>query len=280
MEHATRRWSCLQAASIGAALMLSGCAFPLFNVEYRSEPKRLAYTASSPRRAPAAEAPPARMRAKRLETPKLGPRKSSVLDPTPLEPNPPAPVGSCYALLDRASVRYERVESATPGVEQAVRLRGAIRGVTFEGLDGNNKVNAVLDCRLALALVDWAPELRRAGVRKVDYYSMYRPGARVNGNGAVSGHAYGLAIDAARFELDSGVVLDILSDWEGRKLGEPPCPLRRDEASGSRLLRGVACRAADRNLFQVILTPHYNKAHANHLHLEIKPTAASSLYLR
>jgi hypothetical protein len=37
------------------------------------------------------------------------------------------------------------------------------------------------------------------------------------------------------------------------------------------LLRGVTCAAADRKLFQVVLTPHYNKAHENHVHLELKP---------
>jgi hypothetical protein len=267
------------AASIGAALLLSGCAFPLFNVEYRSAPKRFAYTSPARRRAAAEEAPPARTGAERLATPELGPRKSSVLDPTPLEPNEPAAVGSCFERLDRAGVRYERVDAATPGVKLAVRLRGPVAGVTFATMD-KSPVNAVLDCRLALALVDWARELRRAGVRKVDYYSMYRPGARIGGDGNVSSHAHGLAIDAARFELDSGVVLDVLSDWENRERGKAPCPLRRDEASGSRLLRGVACRAADRNLFQVILTPHYNKAHANHLHLEIKPASSDEVYLR
>jgi len=266
------------AASIGA-LLLSGCAFPLFNVEYRSAPKRFAYTTSQPRRGAAEEAPPARMGAERLTTPALGPRKNSVLDPTPLEPNAPAPVGSCYERLDRAGVRYERVEENTPGVKLAVRLRGPVRGVTFDTLD-KSRMNAVLDCRLALALVDWAPQLRRAGVRKVDYYSMYRPGARIGGNGDVSSHAHGLAIDAARFELDSGVVVDVLSDWENRERARAPCPLRRDEASGSRLLRGVTCKAADANVFQVILTPHYNKAHANHLHLEIKPSSNDSVYLR
>jgi len=129
----------------------------------------------------------------------------------------------------------------------------------------------VLDCRLALALVSWARDLRRAHVRRLEYYSMYRPGARIEGSGNVSGHAHAMAIDAARFELDSGVVLDVLTDWEDRERGGAPCPVRSDETKGSRVLRGVLCHAADRGLFQVILTPHYNHAHANHLHLERKP---------
>jgi hypothetical protein len=100
---------------------------------------------------------------------------------------------------------------------------------------------------------------------------MYRPGARVGGDGAVSGHAHGLAIDAARFTLNNGVVVDVLDDWEGRKRGQSPCPVRRDESSGSRLLRKVTCSAVDDKVFQVVLTPHYNQAHNNHVHLERKP---------
>ena len=100
---------------------------------------------------------------------------------------------------------------------------------------------------------------------------MYRPGARVGGDGGVSGHAHGLAIDAARFTLRDGVAIDVLDDWEGRKLGQDPCPVRSDEGSASRLLRKITCSAADSRLFQVVLTPHYNKAHGNHVHLEIKP---------
>jgi hypothetical protein len=145
-----------------------------------------------------------------------------------------------------------------------------VHGVWFEALD-NDRMHAVLDCRLGISLVSWARELRKAHVRRVEHYSMYRPGARVAGTGAISGHAHGLAIDAARFILDGGVVLDVLDDWEGRRHGQAPCPARRDESGGSRLLRSVTCSAVDSKLFQVVLTPHYNKAHENHVHLERKP---------
>jgi hypothetical protein len=34
------------------------------------------------------------------------------------------------------------------------------------------------------------------------------------------------------------------------------------------------CEAKDLRLFHAILTPHFNRAHSDHLHLEIKPDTA------
>lgn len=174
-------------------------------------------------------------------------------------------------MLRAEGIRFRMVSKAlAQGVHWPIRLTGPVAGVTFEPGDPDEKF-AVLDCRLALALHAWAGDLRRAGVRRVGYYSMYRPFARIGGGSRVSGHAHGMAIDAARFTLQNGAVLNVLEDWEGRDRGDAPCPPRADESSGGRLLRKITCSAADRNLFQVVLTPHYNSAHNNHVHLEIKP---------
>ena len=87
------------------------------------------------------------------------------------------------------------------------------------------------------------------GVARIEHYSIYRPGARVAGSGRESGHARGLAIDAARFYLQNGSVLDVLTDWEERDHGGSPCPRRPEEAWQSRLLRGIVCDAVDQQLF-------------------------------
>jgi hypothetical protein len=209
------------------------------------------------------------------------PRRASVvapIDPEPERNRPeraalsvPQHQADCYSELEAAGLRFTHLPSAAaPGVHWPIRLRGPVHGVQFEPLDPD-PVFTILDCRLGLSLAAWARDLRRAGVRRVDYYSMYRPGARIGGDRAASSHAYGMAIDAARFTLDSGVTLDVQEDWEGRKRGQSPCPVRTDESRGSRLLRSVTCSGIDRGLFQIALTPHYNKAHENHVHLERKP---------
>jgi hypothetical protein len=257
--------------------MAGGCAFPLFNVEERTRPRTLAYR---PPPAPDPATTPAKPHTAAAErpTPILGPRRSSVLDPRPRELSSEATASACHSTLRQAGVQFERIAEPTPGVRWPIRLRGPIRGVLFTVID-DNRTHAILDCRLALSLLAWAPDLRRARVRRVEHFSMYRPGARVGGNGPISGHAHGLAIDAAKFELDSGVVVDVLADWEERERGGDPCPMRNDESTSSRLLRKVTCRAVDKQLFEVVLTPHYNKAHANHLHLERK-LGADWMYVR
>jgi hypothetical protein len=219
---------------------------------------------------------PARQHAVAARTPLPKVRRlsdASVVAPDVPAPELPLPTSeaACHQALRGEGVRYSALPSAsTPGVSWPVRLQGPIAGVVFEPSE-NDPTYAVLDCRLALVLNEWAGELRRAGVRKVEYYSMYRPFARIAGSKRESGHAHGLAIDASRFTLRNGAVLTVLDDWEGRTRGDEPCPTRSDESSAGRLLRSVTCSAADRKLFQVVLTPHYNKAHDNHVHLEIKP---------
>jgi hypothetical protein len=39
-------------------------------------------------------------------------------------------------------------------------------------------------------------------------------------------------------------------------------------------LWGFVCDAAEQAMFNVILTPNFNKQHKNHFHLEITPDAA------
>lgn len=258
-----------------AGSCLGACLFPVIELEESSAPRQLAYPGSF-------RAAPAPNRAARLATPqpsaagKPAPEvRASVIAPDVPEPEPqpglPETVSACHRALHRNAVRFEALISQdAPGVRWPIRLLGPVRGVQFEPLDAAPQYT-VLDCRLAVALSQWAGVLKAAGVRRVHYFSMYRPGARVNGDGGVSGHAHGMAIDAARFTLRDGVEVGVLDDWEGRRLGQEPCPVRSDESAGSRLLRKLTCSAVDNKVFQVVLTPHYNKAHGNHVHLELKP---------
>ncbi|RYG18487.1 MAG: extensin, partial [Caulobacteraceae bacterium] len=72
-----------------------------------------------------------------------------------------------------------------------------------------------------------------------------------------SEHAKANALDVAGVTLKDGRTVSVLNDWRGEgPAGEP----------GSRFLHAVrdgACR-----LFSTVLTPDYNAAHANHLHID------------
>ena len=177
----------------------------------------------------------------------------------------------CRRLLERSSVAFEAVpDDAAPHVYEPVYLLSPLSGVSFGPKSGPSE-HGMVDCRLAVALLAWAPILQNAGITKVEHYSTYRPGARIARSSRSSGHARALAIDAARFHLEDGRVLDVDVDWDERERGGDPCKERRREDQGGRLLRGVVCEAVQRGLFQVVLTPHHDRAHQNHVHLELVP---------
>jgi hypothetical protein len=177
----------------------------------------------------------------------------------------------CRRLLERSRVSFEAVpDDAAPHVYEPVYLLSPLSGVSFGPKNGASE-HGMVDCRLAVALLAWAPILQNAGVVRVEHYSTYRRGARIARSSRSSGHARALAIDAARFHLEDGRVLDIDADWDERERGGDPCKSGRREDQAGRLLRGVVCEAVQRGLFQVVLTPHHDRAHQNHVHLELVP---------
>lgn len=215
--------------------------------------------------------------------PRLDPRAidedcATIVPPAVRRPGAPSASGRSIGDLDRdvcerelraLGVAFERVGSDDArGVAQAIRLAGAVDGVRIEPGEG---VHAVIDCRLAVALARWAPDLRAHGVARIEHVSIYRPNARVRGSRRVSGHAHALAIDALAFVLDDGTRLSVLESWRDRDRGEDPCAAHEADDDATRRMRGAICAAVQRDLFQVVLTPHHDAAHANHVHLEIRP---------
>jgi hypothetical protein len=63
----------------------------------------------------------------------------------------------------------------------------------------------------------------------------------------------------------------VLTDWTSRERGAPPCVHPEGELGPSAVLRRVVCRAIEADLFQVVVSPHHNDAHNNHVHLEVRP---------
>lgn len=180
---------------------------------------------------------------------------------------------TCYSLLKRYGVGFQVVsKKKATGVRMPIRLTGTIDG--FRITSRNKRVrNSYLDCRLAVAMVQWVNILSTYGFSSIEYSSIYRRNARVRGGSKISGHAHGLAIDIGKFTLGGQRTLDVLDDWVERDRGDDPCSKEYDEPVPSQLMRKAVCEAGAQKLFQVVLTPHYNRDHANHIHLEIVPGA-------
>lgn len=182
---------------------------------------------------------------------------------------------ACYDELAKRELPVERQEPKWPGMSAPVRLKGPLNGVTFRTdiLERESSPYELFDCRLVLALHDFTQLLRAEGVHEVVMSSAYRPPPQSVELGMQGKrHAGGLAIDMHRFELDDGRTIKVERDFHGRIGGRvcgrgasPPFPSTDD----ARLLRRLVCGAAERRLFQSILTPNFDRPHRNHFHVEI-----------
>lgn len=191
---------------------------------------------------------------------------------------------ACTAELDRRGVGFTSVADA-PGVRIPVRLPRDVGGVIYRTEAPQHVREAgpydVFDCRLVLALSDFSRVLAAHDIDEVRMFSAWRPpGPGWDPERDGTRHTGGLAMDARRFgkRLAPGqterVWLEVERDFHGR-LGAtscgpgaaPPAPA----TAAARELRSIACEAADQHFFTSILTPNYDRAHRNHLHLEVTP---------
>jgi hypothetical protein len=180
------------------------------------------------------------------------------------------------AELGRRGIAYERVEDA-PGVVAPIRLTGPLHGVEIHSsLPVEQRKTTpfeILDARLALALDDFAVILANHDVVEVVHFTMYRPNDDVHeGTPDVRPrHPGGLAIDVGGMRKRSGAILTVDGHWPAG-IGEKTCGprARRLPARRGRELESIVCEAHDLRLFHAILTPHFNRAHHDHVHLELK----------
>jgi hypothetical protein len=185
---------------------------------------------------------------------------------------------ACLAELRKRNLAVERDTGAASGIAAPVRITGPLRNVRFIA-PGRKSVYGKLDCRLALALDELASVLERHGVVAVRVDNIYRPKARLPGRRARSQHRYGLAIDVMAFDLADGSSLVVEHDWKGTPDGVPCGPDSRllEVTERAILLRNAVCDIARSGLFHHILTPSYDEAHRDHLHLDIKRGEKRSL---
>ncbi len=166
----------------------------------------------------------------------------------------------CIALLDRAGVRITRLPDRVKG------QCGYADGVRMRQSDALplhwRPADLGVSCPVAAALMLWNRDIVQPaalrhlgnGVARVDTFGSYNC-RRLYGRdvGDWSEHATADAVDVAGFRLEDGRTIGVKGDWNG----EP----RRQ--AFLRDVRDGACR-----LFSTTLSPDYNRAHADHLHLD------------
>jgi hypothetical protein len=151
------------------------------------------------------------------------------------------------------------------GLEQPFKVSATSRG--YVGMEPP----ATLGCPMVAAVDRWVagavqPAARRylgqhvVAIRQMSSYSCRTRESRRRAK--LSEHAFGNALDVAGFRLADGRdILIARSWWRGR----------REEQAFLRAVFAAACRE-----FYTVLGPGYNRAHANHFHLDLLLTNAKN----
>jgi len=168
----------------------------------------------------------------------------------------------CTATLAASNLQTEPIEDRREGADDQCGFSNA-RAVTQSTLAYSAPVR--VSCPLAAALYVWEREVvapaaehwLESPVERVEMMGAYAcRNVYGRSEGRLSEHANANAIDIAGFRLANGRVVSVLRGWDG------------DEADAA-FLRQVRSEGCE--LFQGVLSPDYNHAHADHLHLDMGP---------
>jgi len=169
---------------------------------------------------------------------------------------------ACFADLTQDQVRFNVLPDRDygGGCQQVGAVQLVDFGVPITNLKG-------MRCGLARSFVAWirngvapaAQELLGGELIKVESFGTYACraviGRRAESAGKISEHALANAVDVAAFVLRDGRRISIERDWRN------PDPAVRAFLDA---IHRSACRR-----FVTVLSPDYNAAHYNHLHLDM-----------
>ncbi len=175
---------------------------------------------------------------------------------------------ACIQTLRDAGVEVRRADDIDDGGFCVVRNAVTITGGDVTPLRPGG---LTMQCPLAVRYVIWdrqvlqpaAQSIFGSRVASVNNYGTYAC-RRIYGSTEVadrpSEHARANALDVASVTLEDGRTVSVEADWDGEG------PAGTQGAGLLRRLRDGACR-----VFSTVLTPDYNAAHENHLHLDGSP---------
>jgi hypothetical protein len=182
------------------------------------------------------------------------------------------------AELTRRGIPFVPARPPLPGVRTPIRLTGPLHGVTIRSTlppaERRTTPFEILDARLALALDDFCALLARHDIVELVHFTIYRPPGELppNFGGPLTRHPGGLAIDLGAVRKRDGNLLAVGPHWPSN-IGAKTCGEGAEELRErpGRELISIVCEANDEGLFHYMLTPRFDSAHGDHVHLEIKP---------
>lgn len=179
-----------------------------------------------------------------------------------------ASTAACLAKLREAGVTVARAPDRNDGGFCVVQ--GAVR-ITGGDVTPLRPADVVMQCPQALRYVLWDRQVLRPAARDVygskpafvenfGTYSCRRIYGSANQADRPSEHARANALDVAGITLADGRRISVKDDWSGAG------PAGEEGSTFIRRARDGACR-----VFGTVLSPDYNAAHADHLHLDGSP---------
>lgn len=181
---------------------------------------------------------------------------------------------SCLEMLDARGLEYEPaiVEPESPDgfpnllceIEDPVMLYPPIAGVSFRYVSSMSEAPVLVSCETALAIADTAELLDAMGAVEFQHIGTYNCRV-VSGSDSLSMHGLAMAIDLAGFTLADDTTYTIFDDWEDG-VAMPMTP-------GGQWLKQLTDTMFAQGIWNIILTPNYNAAHDDHLHVDLTPGA-------
>jgi hypothetical protein len=153
----------------------------------------------------------------------------------------------------------------TCNIVDPVWVNPTIHGITYRYSSPIGDANPIFAaCALALAMEETAYLLSSQGVTDIIHLGVYNCRV-VSGTDSLSQHGLATAIDIKSVVLATGEEYDILDDWETGAA----FPV----TDAGSFLKWMAETMFELDIYNIILTPEYNAAHANHFHCDLTPGA-------
>jgi len=145
-------------------------------------------------------------------------------------------------------------------VPSGVRILRGGSGLRFSKPPGVNGAFALRMVRFEAVMQEEARRVFGKKVVRIEHLGTYNCRTMAAYPDWVSEHSFANAIDVAVFELEGGRRVVVEKDWVAKDVDtKKPAAL---------FLRSLARRLYDEDVFQVVLTPSFDRHHHNHFHLD------------
>lgn len=216
------------------------------------------------------------------------PIEPAIVEPAPVEPaptksyghanldplddmqiGPPAPLPDCEERLKTAGVTFKPARIGTSREIDGVPTCGAEQVVRFKRGPGKIAYSSapLLTCTMALALADFEQVVQEEAERelgsrvvRIEHLGTFNC-RKMALYDLISEHSYANGIDIRRLVLADGRVVDVLKHFRPTEVDAP-------DVRGT-FLRKLANRLFDEQVFSNVVTPYFDSAHRNHIHVDL-----------